>query len=112
MILDAPVSLFQGSYATAPHGTYALGLVLQHIQDGTVVDNGMRLVGRSTPLPLVRQTACCDPVILSAVRQGLSDAQGRRGVPRRVAISRCPTNTWILLVNPQVPKFGCPRCRL
>jgi len=47
----------------------------------------------STPLPPVRQTACCDPVILSAVRQGLSDIQGSRGVPRRVANSQCTTIT-------------------
>src|SRR5262249_36950975 len=42
-----------------------------------------------------------DPVMLSAVRQGLSHIQGSRGVPRIVAISRCPTITVC-----RIPKSG------
>ena len=63
------------------------------VTNGTVGDNGMGLVGRSTPLPPVRQTACCDPVMLSAVRQSLSDILDSRSVPRRGASSQYPTTT-------------------
>ena len=47
----------------------------------------------SNAMTPVRHTACGDPVMRSAVRQGLSAIQGRRGVLRRGAIARCPAIT-------------------
>ena len=52
-------------------------------------------IRRSTLRPPLRHMAGCDPVMASAVRQGLSDIQSGSGVPKRVAISRCPTITWL-----------------
>ena len=51
---------------------------------------------RPCPLAPVRQMALCDPVMPAAVRQGLSNTQGSGGLPRRVAISRCPPITCLL----------------
>jgi hypothetical protein len=67
------------------HAAHTLGL--------TLPAQRLEPTGRSTPFPPVRQTAGGDPVMLSVVRQGLSDIQGSRGVPRRVTLARCPPIT-------------------
>ena len=57
----------------------------------------------ATPSSPVRQSLLHDPVMPAAVRQGLSNTQGRQGVEGMVAISQRPTITcrsyWTLLLD-------------
>jgi len=47
--------------------------------------------------------------MLATIRQGLSDIQGHRGMPRRVAIARCLLIIWLptRAAVPHTPLWGC-----